>query len=262
MKLSHALLLCDDPNCIDVTHLSAIDEMYNLIISALRMSSEELVQEKTNGKHQPIAGWNEYCQEAHHQAREAFLMWCRNSKPRSGFLLTNMQRTRATFKQALRHCRASESRTQADSLARKLLLKDKKQFWSEIKKLNGKTSAPLASTVGPATGAKGIAEMWKQHFMSLLNSTPPGTKKDTVVTLLDRCSELEAPITPLEVHLSIKQLKSGKSCGLDYLQSEHFKNACDKLSILLCLCFNSMILHGYVTKGFSDTILIPIIKDK
>lgn len=98
--------------------------------------------------------------------------------------------------------------------------------------------------------------------MSLLNSTPPGTKKDTVLTLLDRCSELEAPVTPLEVHLSIKQLKSGKSCGLDYLQSEHFKNACDKLSVLLCLCFNSMILHGYVTEGFSDTILIPIIKDK
>ena len=39
-------------------------------------------------------------------------------------------------------------------------------------------------------------------------------------------------------------------------------NACDKLSVLLCLCFNSMILHGYVTEGFSDTILIPIIKDK
>ena len=125
-----------------------------------------------------------------------------------------------------------------------------------------KSSAPLASTVGSATGQKAIAEMWKQHTMKLLNSTTPSSKKDKVKALLGKCSELDDALSLLEISLSIKRLKPGKACGLDGLHAEHFSNACDKLCVLVCLCFNSMILHGFMSKAFSDTILVPILKDK
>ena len=60
----------------------------------------------------------------------------------------------------------------------------------------------------------------------------------------------------------IKDLKNGKACGGDGLQSEHFKFGSDKLCVLLSLLFNSMILHGYICQDLMETILVPVVKDK
>ena len=57
-------------------------------------------------------------------------------------------------------------------------------------------------------------------------------------------------------------MKFGKANGLDGLASEHFKYASEKLYVLLCICFNAMLLHSHVPTEFSNTILVPIIKDK
>ena len=100
-----------------------------------------------------------------------------NGRPRSGPLDRNMQITRATFKQALRRCKESESKAHADSLARKLLMKDTKSFWAEIKRLNGKSSAPIASTIGNCTGPNAIAEQWKK---SLQQHSKFGTSRMTL----------------------------------------------------------------------------------
>ena len=48
--------------------------------------------------------------------------------PRSGVIFQTMLQTRAAFKQALRHCRRSDSRCYADNLAWKLLTKDSSKF--------------------------------------------------------------------------------------------------------------------------------------
>ena len=54
---------------------------------------------------------------------------------------------------------------------------------------------------------------------------------------------------------------AGKSPGLDKLQGEHFKYADDKLSCLLCMLFNSMVMHGYMPRKFMEAIIVPIVKD-
>ena len=57
-------------------------------------------------------------------------------------------------------------------------------------------------------------------------------------------------------------LKTGKSAGLDQLQGEHFKYADDTLAVLLCMLFNTILIHGYVPSKLMQTIIVPIIKDK
>ena len=172
-----------------------------------------------------------------------------------------MQRTRCTFKQALRRCRALASRADADKLAQRFLSKDSKRFWTEIKRLNGKSSAPIATKIGTATGHKNIAELWRSHYCGLLNSTPPSGITQQIRDTLSKCEDTEN-VSAKEVALAIKDLKSGKPCGLDSLAAEHFKNASEKLYILLSLCFTSMLRHSYVPKSFSNTVIVPVIKDK
>ena len=69
-------------------------------------------------------------------------------------------------------------------------------------------------------------------------------------------------LSPREVFKAVNSLKSGKTCDLHNLQSEHFKYASDKLTVLLSICFNCMILHGHVPQWFMYTIIAPILKDK
>jgi hypothetical protein len=83
-----------------------------------------------------------------------------------------------------------------------------------------------------------------------------------VLKKLSQCTSSDSLFTPSEIASAIKELKSGKACGKDSLQSEHLKFACEKIAVLLCLFFNCVLLHGYLCLDLMDTILIPILKDK
>ena len=94
----------------------------------------EETQPKCNRRKDSIKlGWNDYAKAAHDEAREAFILWNTNSKPRHGPVFDLMKNTRARFKYALRYCKSVETRANIDALANKLLAKDDTAFWMEIK---------------------------------------------------------------------------------------------------------------------------------
>ena len=74
VSLNLDLLVCDDPTCSSEYHKQSICDMYNDIISALKKAGEAIARNKTSKCHQ-LPGWNNYCAEAHAQARDAFLYW-------------------------------------------------------------------------------------------------------------------------------------------------------------------------------------------
>ena len=65
-----------------------------------------------------------------------------------------------------------------------------------------------------------------------------------------------------EIKEAMKNVKSGKACGLDGIYGEHLQYADNKLYVILALLFNTMLIHGHIPIKFMDTILIPLIKDK
>lgn len=259
--LNHDLLLCDNPNCDNIVHHKAIEVMYDAIIDALLQSGEDTMHECKTYENQ-IFGWNSVCKEVHATARDAFLTWVSNDKPKHGPLFDCMKRSRASFKYVLRQCKTNDSKAKADNLARKFLSKDCKSFWTELKRLNGSDKSVLASTVNGVSGHGNIANMWHDYYKKLLNSTSGTDNKKFVMDQFKICNTVDFEITPVDVKEAIKDLKSGKSAGLDNLTSEHFKYASDKLYVLLCLVINSMLTHGFLPSKFMDTLLIPIVKDK
>ena len=40
------------------------------------------------------------------------------------------------------------------------------------------------------------------------------------------------------------------------------KYAHDKVSVILSIAFNTMIVHGFVPLSFMDTLIIPLVKDR
>ena len=109
--------------------------MYSDITHALSSAGHQFVSRGNKHPDQKM-GWNEYCKAAHEQAREGYLIWRENGKPRFGTLFDNMRKSRAYFKCMFRKCKHSDNVQSSDLLATKLLAKSDKDFWKEIRKIN------------------------------------------------------------------------------------------------------------------------------
>ena len=262
VPFEYELFMCDSTSCRSPAHVSAINRYYNAIVDALTQSSKAITSNfKLSFKQVP--GWNDYCKVAHSEAREAFLLWIANGKTKQGPAFSQMCRTRAVFKSALRNCKNIKDRAVADSIAKKFLDKDSNEFWKQINKVNSEYSPPLPQTIDGVTGKKQIVNLWKNYFQGLLNTSNDLSKKADVDRALYNCELPEGSFfTSNDICAAIKKLKSGKSPGLDKLSSENFKYASERLFVMLSLLYNACLLHGYLPKEVLDTVICPIIKDK
>ena len=239
VKLDHRLLLCDDHSCSDTSHIAAINKMYEDVTAALISAGCDYQQDLPKAKFRQVQGWNECCKELHSRARDAFLNWRENNSPKTGLSFKIMRGTKAQFKLALRKCRRNKDRLSSDLLAKKLLNKNSKSFWQEVKKTSNSNISMQATTVGGATGNSDICNMWKEHFKSLLNSSSDNSKKECVTDRLacisDSSNSEDNLFSASEVLCAIRKLKKGKSAGLDGLTNEHIIYAHPKLSVFLRL---------------------------
>jgi hypothetical protein len=265
VHINHALLLCNNIECSDPSHLSAINRLYNEIAESLLGASSSLMDNARKQQFSQVMGWNDICKEAHSQARDAFLLWVQSAKPRHGLICETMRRTRSQFKLLLRQCKMDNQTRIKDSLAKKLLSKDSKSFWKEIKKVNGSGRAPLASTVNGVSGNQNIANMWHTHYKELLNSSKNTASKPAVLRELESVSSdnfaYDLIFAPNDIQKAIKSLKKGKSAGKDGVASEHLIYSSERINVMLSLLFNCCVSHAYLPSNLLDTIIVPILKD-
>ena len=259
IRPNHNLLVYDNINCCDPSHTCSIERMYGDIVDALQTAGNFLTVQKQKSFKQ-IPGWNEVCMNLHHEARESFLMWKANGKPRTGPIHELMKISKTKFKYGLRQCKKDAASHVSNKLAHSLLTKDSKAFWKGIKSISNKDEyVTIADTIDGITGPENITEMWRQKYKTLLNSSKScqaSHQRNTITVTEDRIW-----LTSHEITDAINKLKKDKSPGRDNITGEHIQYSHPKLSVMLTLMFNSMIQHGYVPEAFMDTLILPIVKD-
>ena len=122
-----------------------------------------------------------------------------------------------------------------------------------------------ADTVGGATGRESIASMWKNHYANLFNCVDTVSDKESVLDTIRRIScvaNVHDALCSDDVKSSVKSLSANKACGLDNLFAEHLLYASPSIHNLLSICFNAFIVHGFLPSDLTDTVLVPIVKDK
>ena len=65
------VLLCNDVSCMLMSHRHTIDNFHNHIMDTLREAGMHICKSVNGHQHYNVPGWNEYCCDAHDQARDA-----------------------------------------------------------------------------------------------------------------------------------------------------------------------------------------------
>ena len=121
-----------------------------------------------------------------------------------------MRNSRLKFKYALRQCKHNEDAIRSDQYAKSLFKKDMPSFWKHIRK-HINTRVSLATTINGVTGECNIADMWQDHYKSILNRVKNSSQKQFVTERLTLSKE-NLLYYLLQISLAFKSLKSGKSC--------------------------------------------------
>ena len=69
-------------------------------------------------------------------------------------------------------------------------------------------------------------------------------------------------ITPFNILNALKNIKCGKSSGINGISIEQFVFAHSRINVLLSLLFSAFVMHGYLPSMFMKTAIVPIIKNK
>ena len=85
-------------------------------------------------------------------ARDTFVVWVNEGKPRHGLIFNDMKSTRARFKYGLRILKQHNNQIIRNSLAAKLQQTRPDHFWKEINRLHS-SKMPTPNCIDGVTGA-------------------------------------------------------------------------------------------------------------
>ena len=245
------------------SHKSDIDCLYKKICDSLENASKHCISSNKIDyyKEHIVPGFNEHVKELHTIARHEYIAWRSAGKPRFGGICLSMNQSRLRYKSALKFCQHNENPMRADALPRSMMNNAMTEFWKDVKK-NSNSNVSLATNVDGSVGNTEIAEMWKCHYKSLLNSVQNKKNKKSVLLDTNQQHESSITITPFNIIDALKSIKCGKSSGVDGISAEHFVFAHSRIHVLLSLLFSAFITHGYLPNMFMKPAIVPIIRNK
>ena len=226
----------------------ALNQLYDDVVAAITMASQNSIHTPgvSRGNEFNRPGWKEFASDLYDISRDAYFLWRDSGSPRQGMLFDMKNRTKARFKGAMRFIKNNEDTLKKDSLARKLLSKNDKEFWKEIRVMNS-SNMPLPNVIDGVTGSVNIVDMWKSHYNDLFNCLR--NNKDVKQLHTDVHYDATIEVTHSEIFSAINDLPNNKSCGLDGVNAEHLKHCSDRIVGLpmLAMSFTGLFYPWCIT---------------
>ena len=161
-------------------------------------------------------GWKEFASDLYDISLDAYFLSRDSGSPRQGMLYDMKNRTKAR-----RFIKNNEDTLKKDSLARKLLSKNDKEFWKEIRVMNS-SNMPLPHVIDGVAGSVNIVDIWKSHYNDMFNCLRNNKYVKQLNTDVHYDANIE--VTHSDI-MSANDLTNNKSCGLDCVNAEHLNIA-------------------------------------
>ena len=263
IKFDQDAISCNNLQCQN--HSDYIEYLYNCIIEICIKSSDKWLPANVGcNKRKVIPGWNESVQPFFEKSLFWHDIWVQNGKPRGGDIANIMRTTRARYHYAIRNVIKSNIKIRNDKMAEAISLNNDRDLWLEVKKMN-KSNQSFSNLIDGQIGPDNIANLFFNKNKELFNSVgyddvSMTNLKNNIENMVSDCTPEKLIFNVREVKTAVNSLKNGKKeeSGLD---TDHFINGPDRLFVIICLLFNSMMIHGKAPSDFLVGTMIPIIKD-
>ena len=150
----------------------------------------------------------------------------------------------------------------SNKLANYMQCHDLNNFWKEIA-LRNKSKSTQSTCVAGISDETDIANLWKDHYCSLLNSSTNISDKDVVCTSFKKmCFNHGMYVSVTEVLDLLQGLTNDKATGMDRLSDESLQFADPILAFSLSICFTYMFKHSYLLVSMLDSVVVPLVRNK
>ncbi len=255
--------LCYAESCTDEKHNNELSECFDRIVSALS-NCEKYVKEnfmKISKKHSYkfIPGWNSTVKQYYENYRMLFLKWMEEGR-QCEETHSAMKKARLLFRRQLSRCRRNRDACLRDNLALEYNGRNFAKFWGTIKSFE-KGPSTITTKLEGKTDPNSIAEQWASNYSELFNSNDGIQNRNYVHDFLNnnRSACFSGWNNEL-VSSAIHNLKAGKARGSEGLCAENLLYGGPIVSNLLCLFFNSAMVHGFLPQKLMNVQIVPILK--
>ena len=220
-------------------------------------------------KNPVIPNWNQNVKAAHAAARQSYLTWIKLQKPTAGLAYESTINSRKTFKYVLRKTKSMNDQLFADNIAASLTSgQSSPNFWKHINLANyNKYKTPVFTCVNGQTGNQNIANMWEDHYKSLMNfpeTEAESVAKQFVHQTLSNCDLNKLNPLPLcdvgLIQAQLHKLKRKCAPGLDNICTEHLIYSHPLVSVHISMLFNLCLTHGLIPNRCIASMITPVVK--
>lgn len=266
------VLQCE-AGCNCASHTSVINDYYESIVDALKVSALHCVPRTSHSNSKPY--WCDRLDELKAISIDMYDLWKLVGRPRQGVINAARLKAKREFKLAIKQAAVDFERANADELYQHLSDKESRKFWKSwnTKYNNGHCEN---KSIGGHSNPSVVADLFKDHYSKVfVNSNQDSKAVDEFKSIycntynkdaLDRDKSEDLFVGNLIdvecIERCVKLLKLNKAAGHDELVAEHVIHSHPAIILLLKLLFSMMLLHAYVPEAFGRGIIIPIVKDR
>ena len=228
-----------------------IEKALNRFVDCLLMASSCMKKKiPTKKKSRKNLWFDEECREAKRNTRKKLKTFRQSRTENDRVSYTD---TRKVYLNLIRKKKNDFNRSKAESLASNL--KNPSAFWKELNGLIGGKKSEISDKID--------MHDWYEHFKGIFSDT--GISGETSTDYpedesVELSSTLDQKISEDEVAKSIRNLKSGKACGLDGILADMLKAGGREVIVFLTKLFNCIFDLGYYPEEWAKAIIIPIYK--
>lgn len=254
---------CRDSDCTLIDHYNDLSKAYNYLIETLKECSKPFTVKCKQHKFKSIPGWSDECKQLYASAKVDYFVWNSTGRLRIGQVYEQMKSSKREFKKALDKCKKNEIDIRNSKIAASFSNKNKKEFWSTVKKLNAKVGNSINKIDGESDPTS-ILNIFENKYKNIFVDDRCKSIPDDFTHNVNRMKEAAKKSNFRIVNdMIVKAINSLNPCiGLDGLHSNHYKLGGNSLVSFLSKLFSSCLAHGFMPEQMLRGEVRPTVKDK
>ena len=240
--------------------MSQVNKWTTFKNTILKTAEEICGKKKISPRNKRTKWWNESVKDKIKRKKDAWKEYTRTKRPEDQ---EKYRKARGEAKLAVKYAKQQTWIEFGTNLEEKFET-NKKEFWTMVKGLRGKTSKGIRNIKDKNNNIKSktqdILETWKVYYEEYFNISVPDTGKEDNRPNQEEDEGQDEEIKMIEVETAIKRMKTGKAAGYDEIPPELIKYGGDQMKQWIHNIFQEAWQTENIPEDWKNNIIIPIHK--